>query len=392
MRTRNSRVSKNDLNLAQSELEHARKQISDLTLSIIRAIKERQDLARKVARIKDAYQLPIENLNVEKKIKTNVEEYATKIGLEKNPALQVAEILISSSKIAQRKEIFSKKIIPFLEKREIEKVSVFGAGRMGGWFAHYFKALGREVFLYDKNVNFSMRRATELGCKFVRDFRSALRSDLILVAVPIAQTNTEIRRIQHFSKEMAKCKAIIEISSVKEGVSQGLEQRKIPVVSIHPLFGASASEFAQNSMALVGRGGSNKDDDFAFQLVKGIFPQYDIVRSDAEEHDKQMALMLSLPHALALIFAEVLAENASLAGQCKFDTPSFSAMKEIATKVLSESSDVYYEIQSANKFTTLVLKQLDASVKKLSNYIEQEDRLKFKKLFDASAKVIKTRM
>ncbi len=380
-------------NQAESELEELRNQISEHTLTILQGVSERQELARKVARIKEESGLAIENLAVEKKLKATIEEYAKKIGLECRLAFQIADILINSSKIEQRKAVFARRITAFLDRKEIRSVSIIGTGRMGGWFARYFKDLKLEVSLYDQKPIFAKRMAYELVCKFVTNYRSVLDSDLILVAIPMSRTSVEIKKIQKLiDNKQSRVKAIIEISSVKGTVLRDLENTIVPVVSIHPLFGPSANEFSQNTIAVVKRKGNlAKDSRNSLQLVKGIFPQYNIIQLDALEHDREMALKLTLPHALALVFAKVLSRNnRSMGRDTRLETPSFSAMKEISSKVLSENPDVYFEIQTANKFTRTVLKDLESAIKEFKEIVELKDSLKFKKLFDLSEKRIRS--
>jgi prephenate dehydrogenase/chorismate mutase len=378
-------------NQAQIELEQLRKQILDVTLEILQGVSKRQELARKVARLKAESGLAIENLAVEEKLKATIEEYARNKGLESRLTSQIADILISSSKIEQRREVFSRRILDFLDRTKIKSVSVIGAGRMGGWFARYFKGLKLDVCVYDRKEIFARRKAKELHCRFATDYRSVLDSDLNIVAVPISQTGAEIKKIcRQLTDKQSRPKAIFEISSVKQTVLQSFENTIVPIVSIHPLFGPSTNEYAQNSIAIVNlRGNSRKDSNISLQLLKGLFPQYSIIQFDAFNHDREMALKLSLPHALALVFARVLsADRRSLKIGAKLDTPSFGAMKEITRKVLSENPEVYYEIQTTNKFTSTVLKDLEVAIKEFKEIVELQDRVKFKKLFDLSQRRI----
>lgn len=382
----------------ESELEHLRKQILEVTIAILQGVNKRQELSRKIARIKAETGIAIENLTVEKKLKATIEEFAKNIDLDSRLASQISDLLISSSKIEQRKAVFSRKIIAFLDRNKINSVSIIGAGRMGGWFARYFKNLKLDVSLYDQRSIFAKRMTNELACKWIINYRSVIDSDLILISVPISRTSDEIKKIQReliSNKKQSRVKAIFEISSVKGTVMQSLENTILPVVSIHPLFGPSANEFAQNTIAIVNRRGSNhpqKDSSLSLRLVKGIFGQYNIVQVEVSEHDKRMALKLSLPHALALVFAKVLSSNSRSLGRrdANLDTPSFGAMKEISSKVLSENPDVYFEIQTTNNFTLSVLEDLEATIKEFKDIVELQDRMKFKKLFDLSEKRIKS--
>jgi prephenate dehydrogenase/chorismate mutase len=381
-------LSRSHFKQIENELGHTRAKISEVTLAIVEAVKKRQELSNIVARIKEDSGVPIENLNVEKKLKARIAAHARKIGLESKLALKIADILIESSKVEQRKVMFSKRIRAFLTKNKINSVSIVGAGRMGGWFAHYFKNLKLDVLLYDQKSILAKNMARELDCDCITNYRSALNSDIILVAVPISRTRTEIRNIQRLTeKRRSRVRAIFEISSVKGTISERAfeSNANLSVVSIHPLFGPSADEFSQNTIAFVKRKlSTSKGSRVALQLVQGIFPQYNIVQVDAIEHDREMALKLSLPHALALVFAKVLSRHGTIWRDTRMGTTSFDALKDISGKVLSENPDVYFEIQTSNKYTLAVLNDLESAIREFKEIVELKDRSGFKRLFDLS--------
>jgi prephenate dehydrogenase/chorismate mutase len=381
-------------NLRSNELEHLRQEILIITESIMKLAKSRQEIATRVAEVKSLGGLQVEDLEVEKKLKEHVSEYVAKIGLDKRIALEIIDILLDASKIAQRRRIFEQRIISFLREYKIGSISIVGAGKMGGWFASYFRALGRKVILLDRRISFAKKRAEELGCEFANDIHTIARqSGLIFVAVPMSRTSQEIRRLQETLDRAGtkyRCKAIIETSSVKsEVLRRSFKRSKVPIISIHPLFGESAPHFAKNTIAVI-KSGETQKHSFSLAFVKHLFPQFNIFEIRAEAHDKQMALMLSLPHTLALAFGDVSTRNSTLINNKRMVTPSYSAMKDFASKVFSENPDVYYEIQSMNKFTPKVLQKLGVSIAMLSRYFEQGERLKFKKLFYETKRKIGT--
>jgi prephenate dehydrogenase len=344
-----------------------------------------------VGEIKLANRLQIHNAEVEKRLGTMVERYAETIGLDKELASRITDVLVDFSKKSQREQVYRSKITSFLRKNKIETVSVIGAGRMGGWFAKYFKQLGIEVTLIDTNTKLARKRAKELGCSFARDIAAA-KSDLVLLAIPISQTFDEIESLQR-TTDSKQCRAIIEISSVK---GKGLDQissrdSRIPVISIHPLFGSSAEPFGKNSLVVIQ---TTRNDGAMRNFVMNLFPQFEFAFLNAKAHDKQMALMLSLPHVLALAFADVISRDSKLIG-APLTTPSYAALQELAAKVFSENSRVYFEIETRNEFTTRVLRHLKQSIRLLSSYFEKGSEPEFTKFFEtrkAKIKSVKTHL
>jgi len=84
----------------------------------------------------------------------------------------------------------------------------------------------------------------------------------------------------------------------------GLAQKDSTALSIHPLFGFGARTLKGKRIALIPIKGSKKE----LNLVQRFFPEAIISVISAEEHDRVMALTLSLPHFLNMVFASTLSK------------------------------------------------------------------------------------
>lgn len=359
-----------------------RDEIQTITESIMILAKKRQELANEVATIKDASGIPIENLEVERQLRCEVNKLAQSIGLEETFAGRMLDLLLDFSKSSQRKEIFQSKILSFLNSEKIESILVIGSGRMGGWIASYFRGLDRKVALFDKKVSFARRRAKELDCDSLSEIQNALNFDLVFIAVPISETRGVLSNLSNLIQKGARCRAIIEASSIKDA-SRHFEVAPddlIPIIHIHPLFGPLANNFGRNAIVVIKRERPSKNDRFpgGYNFARKLFPQFDILELDAESHNRQMALLLTLPHALAFAFLDVASRYK---GRLKISTPSFDIMNDFAAKVLGENPDVYFEIQSMNKFSPEVLRDLMESIVRLSHYFQNDERIKFRRKF-----------
>jgi prephenate dehydrogenase/chorismate mutase len=361
---------------SNKDLDQLRLEIQQITRSILDLAKARENLVEKVAIIKESKRLPIENKAVETKLLVSMEAYSKEIGLDPKLTTKLTNALIQSSKSIQRKTTYFKTIKEYLSNQRISKVGIVGAGRMGGWFADYFKPLVRGVLLYDSNIGFGRRRARELKCAFSADLEQIFESDLIIVAVPISKTASLIKLLSKHTE--GRKLRIIEISSVKVKVLKEIEDENIELHSVHPLFGDSADPFGRNSMVIVG---PRKRDDF----VQKIFPHFDITCLTPKEQDKLMAVILSLPHSLALIFASIVLKNRIRTG---FSSPTFDSFLQIARKVLSESPEIYYEIQAYNEHNSKILKQVKESVSKLSYLVSQSSNNNFVAFFNEARKLV----
>ncbi|MCL4540650.1 MAG: bifunctional chorismate mutase/prephenate dehydrogenase [Bacteroidetes bacterium] len=363
------------------KLERYREEMRELTRSILDLVRARQDLSLKIAASKRAQGLAVEDKRVEARLIADVKEHATKIGLDEDVAESIGWKLIESSKISQRKDTYLEQVRSFLKSENIRSVSIVGAGRMGGWFARYFQLLGVRVVLYDENRSRSVEKAKSLGCETAKSISSVASSDLAILAVPISATPKGIGELIEIVGSKRKIR-IIEVSSVKSGIANSgmLDGSKIPanieIYSIHPLFGSNVNHFSANNIVQV----NQLDTDF----IERLFPHFRVFKMNWEAHDRLMGLMLSLPHSLALIFADLLVKNAENIPK-GMGSPSYDRMVDLAGKVLGESPSVYFEIQSLNPNSEKIL---DDALKSLGKFKElTKDKPGFTRFFETSRRI-----
>jgi prephenate dehydrogenase/chorismate mutase len=357
------------LGTKNKRLAEHRAEILEITKSILDLGLARQKLAQRIAKVKGFSGFAIEDHKVEETLSSEMIKYARSLGLDSDLAAKIVSNLIEYSKIAQRKEIFLPSIKSYLRSSKISTVSIFGAGRMGGWFAGYFSEANARVILFDENRKFARKRARELGCTFTDDLERALRSNLLVVAVPIGSVPSLIARISGGLETRSGPTFIMEISSVKTGL-RNVQSKLVPSVklfSIHPLFGPLANRFAENSLVQIGQ-----DSGF----IAGIFPHFKIFEMNIRDHDKLMATLLTIPHMHALSFAGVVSKKKI---PKNIHSPSFDHLLELSRRILGESARVYYEIQTSNPFAKRAIYETSASIRRLQSLLK--NRRTFEKFF-----------
>lgn len=358
----------------QKLLKEYRVEIQDLTRTILALARARQKVSLKIADIKQELGSEIESRTVEHSLSAKMLEYARRVGLDQELAKSLISTLIEYSKIAQRRRISMKLVKSHLSSNSIRTISIIGAGRMGTWFAQYFREISKRVILFDGDKKRALIKSREIDCEFAKTFDDATHSDLIIVAVPISSTPREIRRLIQSSDSTRK-QRIVEISSIKAKISDAhlLDDGKLPrnveLYSIHPLFGPNANSYSVNSIIQVG-----KSSEFA----RGLFPHFRWFTMEWKEHDMLMSLILTLPHSHALVFADTVARRLRNLPN-GISSPSFDHMLELTRKVLSENPDVYYEIQSENPFADRALRETISSLVKLKQSLRA--RRDFKSFF-----------
>ena len=92
----------------------------------------------------------------------------------------------------------------------------------------------------------------------------------------------------------------------------------------------------------------------------------DLVVMGLDEHDRLIAFVLGLSHALNIAFFTALAESGEAAPRlARMSSTTFDAQLDVATRVAAENPDLYYEIQSLNDYGEESLNALRAAVEKL---------------------------
>jgi len=229
------------------------------------------------------------------------------------------------------------------------KISIVGgAGRMGSWVARFLKDHGMTVIVCDKREKAAKETAQKLGVIWKPMNIACASSDVVVVCVPMSDV---VQVCQEVSGQMKEGSLLIEISSVKSGISDVLSQilpEHIGYVSLHPLFGPEITTLkGQNIVAVKTRNDEHTRRVTAFLQSNGA----EVTILDVKDHDYAMAvfqvlhhfLLLSLARAIDLFIPENLMKR-------KLVTNSLRSTLE-SEMVLSKNMSIVMEIQKINPFS-----------------------------------------
>ncbi len=94
-----------------------------------------------------------------------------------------------------------------------------------------------------------------------------------------------------------------------------------------------------------------------------------------DDHDRLIAYVLGLSHALNIAFYNALADSGEAAPRlAKLSSTTFDAQLDVASKVAQESPDLYFEIQSLNDYGAESLEALAKAVEHLRAAVLAQDR------------------
>src|SRR5262249_55734725 len=162
--------------------------------------------------------------------------------------------------------------------------------------------------------------------------------DLVVVATPIKLANQILLELASRQPRGV----VFDIGSLKTPLRQGLTALRAAgckVTSIHPMFGPDTELLSRRHVLFVDLGSSE-----ALHQAQAIFASTmsQLVVMNLDEHDRLIAYVLGLSHALNIAFFTALAESGEAAPRlAAMSSTTYDAQAEIATKVAQESPDLY---------------------------------------------------
>jgi chorismate mutase/prephenate dehydrogenase len=104
---------------------------------------------------------------------------------------------------------------------------------------------------------------------------------------------------------------------------------------------------------------------------------------DLESHDRFIAYVLGLSHALNIAFFTALAESGEAAPHlARLSSTTFDAQLAVASSVAAENPALYFEIQSLNDYGSESLAALLYAVERLRSVVRAGDQAGFVALME----------
>lgn len=356
---------------SEDSLAKLRRQIREIDSSILDMIARRQEMAKRVGEHKLARNIPIKDDQVEKEVLRIVRARAQELGMYEDLAEGVFRTLIEFSCKVQEDCQLRAQEIPVTPRNIL---IAGGLGGMGQWFAHFFSAHGHKVTLYDI-------RPVEGGpFRVVQDLKAGLAGvDVVVLATPVSVASALIDSIAaHKSTAL-----VFDACSIKTPLKQAFQrahQAGIRLTSIHPMFGPQIKSLAGRHIIFC-ETGDKKWSEEAASLFRSSPARLKFM--PLERHDDYMAYVLGLSHLCNLVFAGTLSKSKyTFAELSEVASTTFSGQCQVSGNVVSESPELYYEIQAENIFTPSVVRALRETVDQFTGTVVQQDGEKFKLLME----------
>lgn len=271
------------------------------------------------------------------------------------------------------KEISSKEIA----SAKIASAAIVGSGAVGGMIADVLERNGVRVERFDLVAREGVLAGD--ACAPAGALLAALESvDAVVLALPEAPL---LRALPVVASRLRADALLVETASVKQPfeslLADAMGARE--TVGINPMFAPSVGMRGQ-PIALVRRRPTPVGDAFLAMLAaEGAH----LVALDAAAHDRMAAAMQSLVHASILAFGAALqASGESIEDLLRIAPPPFRALTALAARIVGQSRDTYWDIQSTNADAQRMRALLAGSLARLDAAVAEDRRDVFVELLD----------
>lgn len=358
-------------------LDELRDSLTTVDRRILELIAERQRIVGQIGRLKQATGIPTRDYEREREVLGTVRSQAENLALDPDLAESVVGALIRSSLTSQERHRVAAEGTG--DGRRV--LVIGGAGKMGRWFVEFFASQGFATCVADPVVEPGPGRFT--------DWREAgLDFDVICVAAPLAASNRILRELARRKPEGL----VFDIGSLKTPLRPGLQalaEAGCRVTSLHPMFGPDTDLLSGRHLIFVDVGHAE-----ATTAARELFAATMVEELDMglDDHDRLIAFVLGLSHALNIAFFTALAESGEMAPALRrISSTTFDAQLGVASAVASENPHLYFEIQHLNEFGLESLDALCESALRIRDFVATGDETGFVRTMERGREYLASR-
>ncbi|MFI4890557.1 MAG: prephenate dehydrogenase/arogenate dehydrogenase family protein [Steroidobacterales bacterium] len=338
--------------------------MTELDGQLIDLVARRQALSEQVAAVKRATGRPTRDFGREREVILRGRNAALRLGVSPDLAESLLRQLIQSSLTTQEHARVAAQAYGTGKRALI----IGGRGKMGGWFADFLASQGFSVQIADPAGPLQ-------GFEYIDDWqRDSLDQDLIVLATPLGATAELLKVLAG----RAPKGLIFDLGSLKTPLRAGLAalvDAGCRVTSLHPMFGPDTGLLSGRHVIFIdlGHAGALRE---AQELFAPTMAERVVMGLD--EHDRLIAFVLGLSHALNIAFFTALAESGEAAPRlARMSSTTFDAQLAVASRVAAESPELYFEIQSLNEYGEESLRALQQAVERIAAAVRARDLAEF---------------
>lgn len=239
------------------------------------------------------------------------------------------------------------------------KIGIIGIkGKFGQRLSDFFKQQDYDVIGSDVMTDITNTQVVE-------------QSDVVIFSVPIASVVSVINKVAEFSREN---QLFMDVTSIKGPAVDAMMRSKADVVGLHPMFAPTVSTFRGQVIVRCDARLTDAWKPWVEEILEAT--RATIKKSTPEEHDKYMAVVQALPHAVNLIMARVIYSlDVNVVESMSYTSPFYKIAFGLIGRILSKDSSMYASIQMENPHVPKILEVLEHEIKRFRAIIETKDKV-----------------
>lgn len=358
-------------------LEDLRRELSGIDRELVELIARRQGIVSEIGRTKQSSGRATRDFEREKDVIEMARKKAGELDVDPQLAEEILTVLIRSSLTHQERHRVAAE-----GKGDGRSVLVIGgAGKMGGWFVEFFASQGFATIIADTGIDDGPGRFS--------DWRAAgIDYDVIVVATPMAISGAILVELA----DQRPQGLVFDIGSLKSPLKEGLSalaDAGCKVTSLHPMYGPDTELLSGRHLIFADCGNSAATAEAKSLFASTMVDELDM---GLDEHDRLIAYVLGLSHALNIAFFTALAESGEAAPKlARLSSTTFDAQLLVSAAVAQDNPHMYFEIQHLNKFGLDPLEALCESAELIRKVVSDGDEDAFVGLMDKGREYLATR-
>jgi len=358
-------------------LEDLRARLSEIDRQIIELIADRQNIVGEIGKTKQDAGRATRDYEREKDVYDIVREQARASGVDPRLADEIMTTLIRASLTHQERS----RVVAEGRGDGRRALVIGGEGKMGGWFVNFFSSQGFLTVIADPG--------TTPGPGRCKDWRQAgIDYDVIVVAAPMVTTGEVLTELA----ELQPGGLIFDIGSLKSPLKHGLAALRdagCKVASVHPMFGPDTELLSGRHLIFVDTGCPEATAEAKELFAATMVEELDM---GLDDHDRLIAYVLGLSHALNIAFFTALAESGEAAPKlAKLSSTTFDAQLLVSAAVAHDNPRMYFEIQRLNEFGLEPLEALCESSARIRELVTSGNEEGFVELMNRGREYLATR-
>jgi chorismate mutase / prephenate dehydrogenase len=351
----------------QSRIKDLRDQLDQVDADLVKLAARRQQIVSDIGRLKQGEGRQLRDFRREREVVEGVRLQASRSGLDPDVAEDLLKRLIEASLTRQERE--RGQLSGHGQGRRA--LVIGGGGLMGRWLAEFLENQGFDVLLADPALDGDDKSV------FADWHQAPLDVNLIAIAAPLQTSAGILSELATIGTDAL----VFDIASIKTPLLAALQQAAdagLKVCSIHPMFGPDTRLLSGRHVLLMDVGCKEAVSEAGHLFAETMA---EVKQIEINEHDRLVALVLGLSHAVNIAFFTALTGSGISAGQLAgVSSTTFKRQLDIARDVASENPDLYYEIQRLNEHGPHARQALLNAVAEIQAAIEGEDLSRFREL------------